>query len=101
MTNKKMTSPLAIQLVDSDIIHTRHGSPSHTLFRRGLSLWIDLNNLATANSQSIIFSVNSFNLLSFHEADFGCNHKSKRLQGEYSIAGEEDPLLFSTLETMT
>ena len=81
MTNKKMTSPLAIQLVDSDIIHTRHGSPSHTLSRRGLSLWIDLNNLATANSQSIIFSVNSFNLLSFHEADFGCNHKSKRQKG--------------------
>jgi len=74
-------APPAIQLVDSEIIHTRHGQPSHRLSRRGLSVWIDLNNLPEADRQSALFSVNKFNLLSFHEADFGCNHKSQRKQG--------------------
>lgn len=81
MTGTQITSVPAIQLVDSDIIHTRHGTPAHSLSRRGLSLWIDLGRLSEADKQAWLFSVNKFNLVSFHEADFGCNHKSKRQKG--------------------
>ncbi len=81
MTGTIITPDPAIQLVDSEIIHTRHGTPSHRLYRRGLSLWINLNRLDEADKSAWLFSVNKFNLVSFYEADFGCNHKSKRPQG--------------------
>lgn len=61
----------ACQLVVSDIVHVRHGKPSHCLKRRGLSILIDLDRLAEAESEARLFSVNRFNLLSFHERDHG------------------------------
>ena len=64
---------MACQLVRSRIDHTRHGRPSHFLSRRGLSIWIDLDRLEEANSQSALFSVDRFNLLSFHQTDYGPN----------------------------
>ena len=67
----------ACSLVQSSIIHVRHGTPSHRLERQGLSIWIDLDQLNEADQQSSFFSVNRFNLLSFHEKDYGCNFKSK------------------------
>ncbi len=67
----------ACSLVQSSIIHVRHGTPSHRLERQGLSIWIDLDQLDQADQQSPFFSVNRFNLLSFHEKDYGCNFKSK------------------------
>lgn len=67
----------ACSLVQSSIIHVRHGTPSHRLERQGLSIWIDVDKLQEAGRLSRFFSVNRFNLLSFHEKDYGCNFKSK------------------------
>ena len=66
------------QLVRSKIDHTRHGTPSHFLSRRGLSIWIDLDRLDEAAAQSALFSVDGFNLLSFRPADYGPNFRSNR-----------------------
>ena len=65
----------ACQLVRSRIDHTRHGRPSHFLSRRGLSIWIDLDRLEEADSLSALFSVDRFNLLSFHQSDYGPNFR--------------------------
>jgi len=68
----------ACDLMISDIHHTRHGQPSHFLARRGLSIWIDLDQLADANRQSLFFSVGQFNVLSFSESDHGPNFGQKK-----------------------
>ena len=65
----------ACQLVRSRIDHTRHGTPSHFLSRKGLSIWIDLDSLDEADRQSVLFSVDRFNLLSFQQADYGPNFR--------------------------
>lgn len=67
----------ACRLVISRIDHTRHGTPSHFLSRKGLSLWIDLDQLDNVNRMSALFSVDNFNLLSFRQRDHGINFKSK------------------------
>ncbi len=76
----------ACRLLFSTIIHVRYSrpdsdlapaSPSHVLSRKGLSLVIDLDRLADADQQSALFSINKFNLLSFHESDYGPNHSSQ------------------------
>lgn len=67
----------ACWLVPSQINHTRHGTPSHFLSRKGLSVWLDLDHLPAANQQSALFSVNRFNLLSFFAKDYGPNFKQK------------------------
>jgi len=68
----------ACDLMVSDIHHTRHGQPSHFLARRGLSIWIDLDQLADANRQSCFFSVGQFNVMSFFESDYGPNFGHKK-----------------------
>ncbi len=65
-------------LVPSQIHHTRHGMPSHFLRRKGLSIWIDLDDLDTANGQSTLFSVDRFNLLSFAQRDYGPNYRHSK-----------------------
>ena len=65
----------ACHLVRSRIDHTRHGTPSHFLSRNGLSVWLDLDRLDEANAQSSLFSVDSFNLLSVRQADYGPNFR--------------------------
>ena len=65
-------------LVPSQIHHTRHGTPSHFLRRKGLSIWIDLDDLDTANRQSTLFSVDRFNLLSFAQRDYGPNYRHRK-----------------------
>jgi len=67
----------ACSLVQSQIIHIRHGEPSHRLERKGLSIWIDLGHLDEADRQSAFFSVGRWNVMAFHEADHGWNFKSK------------------------
>ncbi|MCE2517967.1 MAG: DUF1365 domain-containing protein [Alphaproteobacteria bacterium] len=67
----------AVSLVQSSIVHVRHGSPSHRLERKGLSIWIDLDDLDGAARQSALFSVGRFNLLSFHPKDYGVNFNSR------------------------
>jgi len=68
----------ACALFVSDIHHTRHGQPSHFLARRGLSIWLDLDQLVKASTQSRLFSIGAFNLLSFYERDYGPNFGHKR-----------------------
>jgi DUF1365 family protein len=68
----------AVKLLPSWISHMRYGKPSHFLKRRGLSIWIDLDRLDEANKQSRLFSVGRFNLLSFHEKDYGANFHNGR-----------------------
>ena len=68
----------ACTLVLSQIHHTRHGTPSHFLRRKGLSIWIDLDDLDTANGQSTLFSVDRFNLLSFAQRDYGPNYRHSK-----------------------
>jgi len=65
----------ACNLVLSQIHHTRHGPPSHFLRRKGLSIWVDLDDLESANRQSLLFSVDRFNLLSFVQRDYGPNYR--------------------------
>lgn len=72
----------AVSLVLSQIIHVRHGTPSHKLERAGLSIWIDLDKIKQASEQSVFFSVNKFNLLSFYEKDYGANHPFRRQPGQ-------------------
>ena len=79
----------ACHLVTSQITHTRYGPPAHVLHRPGLSVLIDLDRLSAANQISAFFSVNRFNLFSFHERDFGINHKShpERTTETQALAG--------------
>ena len=71
-------------LVLSDIHHTRHAPKSHFLRRPGLSLLIDLDRLDEAQKLSSLFSVDRFNLISFHQSDYGCFHKSQKSKPQYS-----------------
>ena len=75
----------ACALVFSEIIHTRHGQPAHHLRKAGFSILIDLDRLDEAHEASWFFSVNKFNIVSFHEGDFGPNHKSQRKVTEPKI----------------
>ena len=63
-------------LVYSEIVHKRHGTPAHELRKPGFSMLLDLDRLDEADRISWFFSINKFNLISFHESDFGPNHKS-------------------------
>ena len=78
MTTDTADKPEPCHLVYSEIIHNRHGSPAHELRKPGFSVLLDLDRLDEADRISRFFSVNKFNLISFHESDFGPNHKSQR-----------------------
>ena len=67
----------ACHIVPSTIIHTRHGTPSHVLRRRGLSVWVDLDRLDEAGRQARLFSVDRFNLLSLYQRDYGPNFRRR------------------------
>lgn len=71
-------------LVLSDIHHTRHAPKTHFLKRPGLSVLINLDRLDDADKLSSLFSVGRFNLLSFHQTDYGCFHKSQESGPQYS-----------------
>ena len=75
-TSEKPYNVMAGRLVLSKINHTRHAPKPHFLARPGLSVLIDLDNMAKANKQSSLFSINRFNILSFYERDYGCFHKA-------------------------
>ena len=85
MTSDTPNRTEACALVFSEIIHTRHGHPAHHLQKAGFSILIDLDRLDEAHNASWFFSVNKFNIVSFHETDFGPNHKSQRKANEPKI----------------
>ena len=102
----------AVELITSDIVHVRHGSnekgkPSHVLERKGLSVWIDLDQLDEAGRQSALFSVGRFNLLSFHPQDYGPNFLAKKhvenlAQYARKIANEVKPdAVFDQVKLLT
>ena len=76
----------AVRLASSIITHTRHGTPSHFLSRSGLSILIDLDNLAIANGQSSLFSVDKFNLVSFYQSDYGLDYSQNKRDKKRSTA---------------
>lgn len=71
----------ACEIVVSNIVHTRHSgshhAASHILKRAGLSIWIDLDRMEQAAEQSFLFSIDKFNLISFHQRDHGPNFRSE------------------------
>lgn len=73
----------AVDLVLSDIVHIRHGGAHHpavhVLRRKGLSLWLDLDQLDAADRQSRLFSVGRFNLLGFYQTDHGPNFTAGKM----------------------
>ena len=102
----------AVDLITSDIVHVRHGGsgqgkPSHVLGRKGLSVWIDLDQLSEAGQQSALFSIGRFNLLSFDERDYGPNFKAKAMVqhlADYArtIAAEVSPdTVFTEVKLLT
>ena len=95
MTSDTHNRTEACALVFSEIIHTRHGHPAHHLQKAGFSILIDLDRLDEAHNASWFFSVNKFNIVSFHETDFGPNHKSQRKANEPKISIPLHPWWFA------
>jgi uncharacterized protein len=61
----------AATLYQGDVMHARFKPKAHRFAYRVFTLLIDIDRLAEAHRQSRLFSVNRFNLLSFHEKDHG------------------------------
>lgn len=79
----------AVRLASSIITHTRHGTPSHFLSRSGLSILIDLDNLVLANTQSRLFSIDKFNLISFYQSDYGTDYLQKQKRKKQGAAQDK------------
>ncbi len=79
----------AARLASSIITHTRHGNPSHFLSRYGLSVFIDLDKLDLADSQSSLFSVDKLNLVSFYQSDYGIDYLQNKKGMKRSKAPNE------------
>jgi uncharacterized protein len=63
----------AVALYRADVMHARLKPFGHRFNYKVFNLLIDIADLKSAGKQSALFSVNRFNLLSFHEVD----HASK------------------------
>jgi uncharacterized protein len=61
----------AASLYRGKVMHARMKPKAHRFTYKVYSLLIDIDQLDEAHSQSQLFSVNRFNLLAFHERDFG------------------------------
>tara|TARA_Y100000768_G_scaffold375351_1_gene346071 strand:- start:362 stop:1135 length:774 start_codon:yes stop_codon:yes gene_type:complete len=59
------------KIILSSIVHKRYGKIKHLFKYKVPSLLIDLDELEIIKSKSKIFSINSFNILSFNEKDHG------------------------------
>ncbi|KGF69101.1 hypothetical protein LL06_12865 [Hoeflea sp. BAL378] len=72
--------PAAASLYIGDVMHQRMKPVGHRFRYKVYSLLIDLDRLDEADRLSALFSVNSANLMSFHEADHlrGTHEKSLR-----------------------
>lgn len=62
-------SPAAASLYVGDVMHQRMKPVGHRFRYKVYSLLLDLDRLDEAGRLSLLFSVNKFNLVSFHEAD--------------------------------
>jgi uncharacterized protein len=61
----------AASLYDGQVMHARMKPKAHRFTYEVYSLLIDIGALPAAGSSSLFFSVNRFNLLSFHQKDHG------------------------------
>jgi uncharacterized protein len=61
----------AASLYRGKVMHARMKPKAHRFSYKVYSLFIDIGKLEEADKQSPLFSVNRFNLLAFHEGDFG------------------------------
>jgi uncharacterized protein len=58
------------------VFHKRYVPKRHELRYRVFTLFADLDQLDEISKQSRLFSLNRFNLVSFHEADYGNPHSA-------------------------
>lgn len=61
----------AATLYPGDVMHARLKPKPHRFAYKVFTLLVDVDRLDQAHAQSALFSVNRFNLLSFHERDHG------------------------------
>ena len=61
----------ALSIFDGTVMHQRMKPKDHRFSYKVFNVLVDLDRLADATRQSSLFSVNRFNLLSFHEKDHG------------------------------
>lgn len=54
-----------------EVFHKRFTPKTHSLAYKVFNLFIDLDDLSTLSTRLRFFSVNSFNLISFYEKDYG------------------------------
>jgi DUF1365 family protein len=59
------------------VMHKRLRPFAHRFMYRVFSIWLDLDELATLDRELRLFSVNRWNLFSFHEADHGARDGGK------------------------
>ena len=71
MNGPSPTTLPAASLYRGKVMHARMKPKAHRFSYKVYSLLIDLDRLQEASGQSPLFSVNRFNLLAFHERDFG------------------------------
>ena len=69
MGQKKPVNPVPARLYSGVVMHQRMKPFGHRFEYKVFSLLLDLDHLARVHSLSRVFSVNSFNLVSFVEAD--------------------------------
>ena len=67
----------------SSIVHKRFGKINHLFKYKVPSIFLDLDELEKVKNNSYIFSINSFNILSFNEKDHG--YRDNRKIREYII----------------
>ncbi|MHA7772661.1 DUF1365 domain-containing protein [Roseibium sp. M-1] len=80
----------AATLYPGTVMHQRMKPRSHRFSYSVFSLLIDLDRLKEASRMSRLFSVNRFNLLSFHESDHGLRDGSSlRRHVETLLAGKQ------------
>lgn len=70
MNNEALTFAPDACLYEGIVSHVRSGAVEHRLAYRVTSMLLPLDKLDEINQRSRLFSVNHFNLISFHEADY-------------------------------
>ena len=65
------------KIILSSIVHKRFGEINHLFKYKVPSIFLDLDELETIKNNSYLFSINSFNLLSFNEKDHGYRDNRK------------------------
>ena len=84
------TVPPAAWLYPGSVMHARLKPTMHRFTYTVFSLLIDVDRLADAGRQSRLFSINRWNVISFHESDHGGDDREKRRRSERAAASLPD-----------